>query len=189
VNKNINIANALTLFRLFALPVFAYMALSDNGILQFAAAILFGLAALTDWLDGYLARKLSQISEFGAILDPLVDRIFIITSLVVLYSKVSELVPLWTVIIIAVRDLFMIIGWMFFKAVRGSGITVSYAGKVATAVLMISLFLLLVSEAIGIKIIASLGVILYYSGLILSVITGVMYTLSALKSNKGKTVV
>lgn len=186
MNISLNIANMLTLCRLLVLPVFAYLALSDEGTLQIAAAILFGLAALTDWLDGYFARRLNQVSEFGAMLDPLVDRIFLITSLVILYLKVSDSVPLWTVIIIVGRDILMMTGWIFIKTLRGTPVSVTYAGKLSTAVLMVSLFLILISESIAAKQFSDLGVAIYYLGLMLSVATGIRYAYTAIKRDDKK---
>jgi CDP-diacylglycerol--glycerol-3-phosphate 3-phosphatidyltransferase len=174
-----NIPNILTLLRLLALPVFAYLALSNNGLLQLLAAIVFGLAALTDWLDGYLARKLHQASEFGATFDPLVDRIFLVISLIVLYFTISGMVPLWSVLLLASRDLLMVLGWIFFKTVRNTRVAVTYLGKVATAILMISLFVLLASKSLQIMPGLYIGIVLFYVGLFLSVYTGIQYAVRA----------
>jgi CDP-diacylglycerol--glycerol-3-phosphate 3-phosphatidyltransferase len=175
----VSIPNILTLLRLLSLPVFAYMALSSNSLMQFFAAIVFGLAALTDWLDGYLARKLNQVSEFGATFDPLVDRIFLVISLVVLYFTISGMVPLWSVLVLASRDLLMVLGWVFFKTVRNTRFAVTYLGKVATAILMISLFVLLASKSIQIDLGLYIGIAFFYVGLFLSVYTGIQYAIRA----------
>jgi CDP-diacylglycerol--glycerol-3-phosphate 3-phosphatidyltransferase len=157
----------------------AYLALSNNALMQFISALVFGLAALTDWLDGYLARKLGQESVFGATFDPLVDRIFLVISLVVLYFTISYMVPLWSVILLASRDLIMVLGWIFFKAARNTRLTVTYLGKVSTAILMISLFVLLASKSISFDAGLFMGIALFYVGLSLSVYTGIQYAFRA----------
>ncbi|MBI4733727.1 MAG: CDP-diacylglycerol--glycerol-3-phosphate 3-phosphatidyltransferase [Rubrobacteridae bacterium] len=180
---SLNPANLLTLLRLISVPIFGYLAFSQSRVLQLMAALLFGLAALTDWLDGFIARKMNLESEFGAMLDPLVDRIFIISSLIILYIKASDVVPLWSVIILAGRDILMMAGWLFFKTVRDKRINVTYAGKVSTALIMISLFVVLFSEGIAFKPLEQAGLAIYYAGLILSIYTGIIYAFNAINGS------
>jgi CDP-diacylglycerol---glycerol-3-phosphate 3-phosphatidyltransferase len=184
VKANLNLPNILTILRLLAVPVFAYLAFTNSKTLHILAALLFGLAALTDWLDGFVARKMKLESEFGATLDPLVDRIFIVSSLAVLYVKATDIVPLWSVIMIASRDLLMMTGWLFFKTVRDKRIKVTYAGKVSTALIMISLFVVLLGGSINLSILESAGLLLYYVGFILSIFTGIDYAVSAFRKKE-----
>jgi CDP-diacylglycerol---glycerol-3-phosphate 3-phosphatidyltransferase len=181
VKAVLNLPNILTILRLLSVPVFGYMAFANSKVLQVAAALMFGLAALTDWLDGYIARKMNLESEFGATLDPLVDRIFIISSLAILYMKASEIVPLWSVVVIAGRDLLMMAGWLFFKTVRDKRVKVTYAGKVSTALIMISLFVVLFAMSVKLSVLGVAGLVVYYVGLLLSVYTGVDYAVSAFR--------
>lgn len=170
----LNIPNILTLSRLLLIPVYVYTALAASPTLHLVAALTFGIAALTDWFDGYVARKLNQVTELGKILDPVVDRILIISAMIVLYIKVSALVPLWAVSIVIGRDLLMVIGWVYISRL-GTRIKVAYEGKVATAILMFSVFFLLLDFQIGPLNTTILGIGLFYIGVVLSLVTGLKY--------------
>lgn len=148
------------------------MALSENFSPQWIAAVAFGIAATTDWFDGFAARRLNQVTEFGKIADPAVDRIVIITALIILYFKISAFVPLWAVIIVVSRDLFLIAGWLYFNHL-GKRITVSNEGKLTTAILMLSVFFLLLDS--NIPILTTIGVGLFYIGLALSMFSAFKY--------------
>ena len=140
-----NIPNLLTFLRILIIPllVFVYYYLNDNLGMRLAA-LLFGLACITDWLDGYLARKLNQTSKLGAFLDPIADKLIVVTVLIMIvdeFSKVEILIPALVIIgrEIAVSGLRE---WMSELGYRGS-VSVSIIGKIKTTVQMISLFLLL----------------------------------------------
>ncbi|WP_372932857.1 CDP-alcohol phosphatidyltransferase family protein, partial [Shewanella putrefaciens] len=82
-----NLPIALTLFRLFLLPIFVVLFYLPYSWTPFVAAFIFWLAALTDALDGYAARKLKQLTRFGAFLDPVADKLMVITALVLLVDQ------------------------------------------------------------------------------------------------------
>lgn len=168
----LNIPNTLTIFRLVLIPAYTYMALSESFSPHWLAAIIFGIAALTDWLDGLAARKFNQVTEFGKIADPAVDRIVIITALIILYFKISVLVPLWAVVLLASRDVLLIVGWLYFNHL-GRRITVSSEGKLTTAILMFSVFFLLLD--LNYAILNLIGVGLFYIGLALSIFAAFNY--------------
>ncbi|WP_461373518.1 CDP-diacylglycerol--glycerol-3-phosphate 3-phosphatidyltransferase [Candidatus Aquicultor sp.] len=181
-----NIPNLLTLSRLLLVPVYIYAALAASPTLHLVAALAFGIAALTDWFDGFVARRLNQVTEFGKILDPVVDRILIISAMVVLYIKISALVPLWAVLIVVGRDLIMVIGWIYISRL-GARIKVAYEGKVATAILMFSVFFLLLDFRVGVLSTTTLGIGLFYIGVALSLVTGLKYVklgISIIRSNQ-----
>ncbi len=79
-----NIPNLLTLLRIALIPVFVVVFYLPNPWVHTATAAIFGLAAVTDWLDGYLARRLGQMSAFGAFLDPVADKLMVAVALVLL---------------------------------------------------------------------------------------------------------
>jgi len=170
----LNVPNTLTLARLLLMPLFGYMALANDFKLNLIAAIAFGLAAVTDWLDGIAARKLNQETEFGKIADPVVDRLLIATALIVLYVKMSALVPLWAIAIVIGRDVLMVVGWIYI-AYLGTRIKVTYEGKFATAVLMFSVFFLLFNSSDSLKLFGVLGILLFYFGVALSLYSGSKY--------------
>ena len=108
------------------------------------AALLFGLAAVTDWLDGYLARKLNQTSKLGAFLDPIADKLIVVTVLVMIADEFGKLSILIPALIIIGREIAVsgLREWMSELGFRGS-VSVSMLGKIKTTAQMVSLFLLL----------------------------------------------
>lgn len=110
-----NIPNFLSFVRIFSVPVFIWMVLNHHYLW---ALSLFVLAAITDALDGYLAKKWNQITEIGKFLDPLADKILLISSFVTL--TVNGLIPLWITLIVVTRDLVIIIGALVFQVLTGS---------------------------------------------------------------------
>ena len=81
-----NLPNIITLARIFLIPVFVVLYLVPGQWTYILTAAMFGLAAFTDWLDGYLARKLNQTTPFGAFLDPVADKLIVVSALVLLMA-------------------------------------------------------------------------------------------------------
>ena len=79
-----NIPNLLTIFRLFVIPIFVIAFYWPTDYSYYISALVFALAAFTDWLDGYLARRLNQVSKLGAFLDPVADKLMVAVALVLL---------------------------------------------------------------------------------------------------------
>jgi len=125
----INLANTLTLIRIAAIPVVMYCFYSTMDFARPIAGIVFGLAAVTDMLDGYAARKLDQTSKFGEFLDPVADKLMVVILLVLLVEDdPNKIVTLIAVIIIgreitvsALREWMASIGARTYVAVRWSG--------------------------------------------------------------------
>ncbi|MDI6799154.1 MAG: CDP-diacylglycerol--glycerol-3-phosphate 3-phosphatidyltransferase [Actinomycetota bacterium] len=138
-----SIPNLVTLTRLILVPAIITAALSGKIHL---AALLFVFAAATDWIDGYLARRLIKISDLGRLLDPLVDRILIVSVLAIFIIK--DLLPLSIVLVVILRDILVLLGSWFLKA-KGREIEVTFLGKLSTALIMISVPLVLTGHAIG----------------------------------------
>lgn len=140
-----SIPNLLTFIRILIIPllVFVYY-FPPNVIGMRLAAFLFALAALTDWLDGYLARKLNQTSKLGAFLDPIADKLIVVTVLVMIADEFGKLSILIPALIIIGREIAVsgLREWMSELGFRGS-VSVSMLGKIKTTAQMASLFLLL----------------------------------------------
>jgi CDP-diacylglycerol--glycerol-3-phosphate 3-phosphatidyltransferase len=136
------IPNALTLIRFAAIPVFVWLLLEDRTGPSWPAGIVFGLAAITDQLDGYLARRWHVESQFGKVADPLADRLMIDTAVVMLVA--FDRLP-WIALIILLRDLVLIGGYKLVVP-RGYDFEVSRLGKIATWGLYASIGLVLVTE-------------------------------------------
>lgn len=139
-----NVPNLFTLMRIVLIPIFIIaFYLPFPGAHGIAAAI-FALASFTDWLDGYLARKLKQISPFGAFLDPVADKLLVASSLLLLVgTKEINYITIPAIIIVG-REIVIsaLREWMAEIGKRAS-VTVSYIGKVKTTFQMIALFLLI----------------------------------------------
>jgi len=99
------IPNTLTISRILLTPFFAYYFLQGTADDKLAATIIFFIAAFTDWLDGYLARKMAYSTRFGQFLDPIADKILVSTALAIL--AYDDYIYVWMVIIIILRDLIL----------------------------------------------------------------------------------
>lgn len=143
-DRILTVPNALSFARLAALP-FIYIDLVGGRELR--ALILLAVFAATDWLDGYLARRLNQLTRLGALLDPISDRaLFIVVGIGVV---VAELVPLWAVILLLVRDgLVSLVGGVML--LRGASTPeVTRVGKASTFGLMVALVGFLLAAVVG----------------------------------------
>jgi cardiolipin synthase len=168
------IPNAFTLVRLACLPVFLYVlfGLEDRA----AAAWMLGALGATDWVDGYLARRLGQVSEFGKVFDPTVDRLLFLVAVTAIILDGS--MPVWFGVAVLAREL--LVGLMMAVATllyRMPRIDVTYWGKVATFLLMFAVpgFLMGNSEMPGAAWFEVAAWILGIPGLILSYGTGIAY--------------
>src|ERR687896_2185764 len=121
--------NALTILRLALIPVFIVLVLASDHGYSWPAAIVFGLAGITDQIDGFLARRWHVESQFGRIFDPLADRLMIDAAVILLY--VADHMPLLGLIVIVGRDLALMHG---YKAIAPQGyeLKVNFLGKLAT---------------------------------------------------------
>src|SRR5919204_4071423 len=117
------IPNALTVLRLGLIPVFVALLLAADGGSSWPAGIVFGLAGITDQVDGFLARRWHVESPFGKVADPLADRLMIDAA--VLLLVIADRLPWPGLVVIAVRDLLLLIGWRVL-APRGIDIDVNW---------------------------------------------------------------
>src|SRR5438094_7403464 len=124
--------NALTVFRLLLIPVFAGLLLTSDGGRSWPAAIVFGVAGVTDQIDGFLARRWRVESPFGKIADPLADRLMIDAA--VLLLMIADRLPWPALAVIGVRDLLLVAGYKVVVP-RGYDFDVTFIGKAATWVL------------------------------------------------------
>jgi len=168
------VPNLITLVRLLFLPVFLYLLFGAEN--RAAAAWTLGALGATDWVDGYVARRFDQVSEFGKIFDPTVDRLLFFVGVTAIIVDGS--MPVWFGVAVLARELLvgamMAIGTVVYKMPR---IDVTYLGKLATFLLMFAVpgFLMGNSDmpgAVGFEVAAWL---LGIPGLALSIWTGVAY--------------
>lgn len=139
-----NIPNALTLFRILLIPVFVLLFYLPYPWVFWASAAVFGLAGLTDWLDGYMARKLDQFTPFGAFLDPVADKLMVAIALVMLVERYSAWWFTLPAVVIIGREIVIsaLREWMAELGKRTS-VAVSYVGKVKTTFQILAILVLL----------------------------------------------
>jgi len=166
--------NALTLLRILAVPVIVILVLWPEPGPSVAATAVFLAAALTDFLDGQLARRTDAVTEFGKILDPLADRIFISGTIATL--MIAGILPWQGVILVIVRDIFMIVGYKVVEG-RGAKLRVSFLGKAYTTVMMVAIVLAMTGiEVRGVQV----GVWLFWVGVAGSLITALVYSINVI---------
>jgi cardiolipin synthase len=180
MNKNINVPNALSVLRLLGVPVFIYFALisKQDG---FAILVLM-FAGATDYFDGKLARAWNQTSAFGAILDPAADRIYILTTLIILLLR--EAISPWVLIVLLLRDAILFVLTIFLKFRGHELLEVTYLGKAATFNLLYAFPLLLLAthDSLAGRLAFATGWAFGIWGIILYSYTGWTYFLSGVKS-------
>jgi len=139
-----NIANQLTLFRIILTVPFMFflsMGAKDNlNNFKEIASIIFVVAAITDFFDGYLARKKNMVTDFGKIMDPLADKILVVSALLIFVELAY--IPAWMVILILTRD-SLVAGIRNVAASKGEVIAAGPLGKYKTATQMISIVLII----------------------------------------------
>ena len=145
-NSNWTIPNALSALRLLGVPVFFWLIIGpeSDGL---ALAILI-VSSFTDWLDGYLARRLNQFSRLGELLDPLADRLYVVAALAALYIR--DLLPIWVVVLLILRDVLMSMLLLYLKRFGITGVPVHFVGKAATMNLLYALPLVLMGTFSGV---------------------------------------
>lgn len=171
--------NSLTLARVALIPVFIIVFYLPWSWGQSAAAGIFLLASITDWLDGYFARKLKQISSFGAFLDPVADKLLVASSLLLLVAAGDRGYITIPAIIIVGREIIIsaLREWMAEVGSRAS-VAVNYVGKIKTAMQMTAVILLLAFKPAA-SWLGVLGVILLYVAAILTIWSMIAYLIVA----------
>jgi cardiolipin synthase (CMP-forming) len=145
-HRVLTIPNVISIIRLAGVPLFLWLVLVPEAD-GWALAVLF-VSGLSDYADGYLARKLDQTSKLGEILDPVADRLYILSTVIGLAAR--DIIPWWVAIILPARDAFL---WCLvpFLRTRGySSLPVHFLGKAATANLLYAFPLLLLGDGTGV---------------------------------------
>jgi len=161
----LTIPNGIGFIRLALIPVFLAIALSGTSVHHVLAAVLFGLIAWADYLDGFTARLTGQYSRLGALLDPAIDRSLVISGMVVCWH--FRLLPRWALALVIARELLMII-LTRYSLRRGVDIKIVWAGRLAVAPIMSAPFFAMLS-------VHWLALILLYVGLALALTATGMY--------------
>ncbi len=169
-----NLPNALTVLRMALIPVFAGLYLQDA---QIAALVVYVAAALTDALDGYLARRMNQVTAFGKLCDPLADKLMQLTMLFCLAG--SCLVPWWLLAALLVREGYQVAGALYLLRRRKVVVSAKLPGKIATCLLIGGI--LCVYPWHQLLWLMEIGRVLLMGGLAFAVISSICYTVSAVR--------
>lgn len=163
-----NLPNRLTIIRAVLIPFYLVFLMVDFGFKgsNFIAAAIFIIASFTDFLDGKIARKYNQVTNFGKFMDPLADKLLVCSALIA-FIELGRL-PAWIVIIIIARE-FIISGFRLVASDEGIVIAASMWGKVKTTVQMIMIITLTVN--LDIQFINVIEMILVYASLALTLIS------------------
>jgi CDP-diacylglycerol--glycerol-3-phosphate 3-phosphatidyltransferase len=163
--------NALTIARLLLIPIFVVLMLSAEGGHSWAAGVVFGIAGITDQVDGFLARRWHVESDFGRIFDPLADRLMIDAAVILLY--IADHMPLAGLIVIIGRDVALMAG---YKAIAPQGyeLKVNALGKAATWLLYAGIFFLLVTDRS-----THWPYWVFWTGLVLALVSAAVYAVGA----------
>jgi CDP-diacylglycerol--glycerol-3-phosphate 3-phosphatidyltransferase len=151
------VPNIISIFRLLLIPAFVMSVLyyvdgvkegQPDDMLRWWAAAIFIVAALSDGVDGYIARRFNQSTELGAVLDPIADKLLQVTALVLLsldFHQAFHRLPIWLPILVISRDVLILVGFLVIKLVVGVKVELRthWSGKLATALLMVLITMVL----------------------------------------------
>jgi CDP-diacylglycerol--glycerol-3-phosphate 3-phosphatidyltransferase len=175
--ESINVPNLLTLTRILLIPVFVVLFATPDPHRSIIAAIVFAVAAVTDLLDGYLARRSGQVTKLGKLLDPIADKLLVLSALILLVNvdRVSALVA----ILIIAREV-AVTGIRAIAATEGMIIAAETTGKYKMALQVIAIVLLIL-EGTALSVLGNLhlaGIVTLYLSLILGYVSGAQYVWS-----------
>jgi CDP-diacylglycerol--glycerol-3-phosphate 3-phosphatidyltransferase len=175
-----NIPNALTSFRILLIPVFVGLFYLPFSWSFLASAVVFALAAITDWLDGYLARKLDQSTPFGAFLDPVADKLMVAIAIVLLVERFEAWWFTLPAVVIIGREILIsaLREWMAELGKR-THVAVSNIGKIKTTLQMAAILVLLAAAPEQTDWWLKVGIALMYGAAVLTLWSMFVYLRAA----------
>jgi CDP-diacylglycerol--glycerol-3-phosphate 3-phosphatidyltransferase len=168
----LSLPNEITIIRIVAIPIIILLLFYIDGIYSIITSILFLLVSLTDTLDGYIARRRKLVTTLGKFLDPLADKLLIVTSLIALIP--TRGVPAWMVIVIVGREI-AVTGLRGIAVSQGIVISASSMGKYKTVFEVVSIFFLIMNGDLFLISFKLIGMILLWIALIIALISGFDY--------------
>lgn len=175
-----NIPNSLTLLRIVLIPVFVVVFYLPFKWCYMASAAIFAIAAVTDWFDGFLARKLNQSTPFGAFLDPVADKLMVAIALCLLVERFDAWYFTLPALVIIGREIVIsaLREWMAELGARAN-VAVSYIGKIKTVAQMVAILLFLSIELDYQGWLIALAYLSFYAAAILTIWSMVLYLKAA----------
>lgn len=169
-----NIPNLLSVSRILAVPVFIVLMLEPSPVRALLAGIVFSLASATDWLDGYLARKWGQVTRTGKLLDPIADKILIMSALVILVEIRPDVVPAWIAIVIIGRE-FAVTGLRSIASNEGIIIQAESVGKYKVGAQITAVLALLLDYSMPREWLRDLGLVALWIAIVLALYSAIRY--------------
>lgn len=180
-----NLPNKLTVLRIILIPVFLIFVLgnwnlgnidilgTDIATTQIIGAFIFAFASITDWLDGYIARKQNLVTNFGKFADPLADKMLVMAAFIVLVQQ--HLAPAWVVVVIVCRELAVTGLRLLIVEHEGEVLAAAWPGKIKTATQMLAIILLYLNNVLFNNLHIPMAMILLYVCLFFTVYSGIDY--------------
>ena len=172
----LTLPNAITVVRLLLVVPIGILLLQDRA--PVTTAVLVALFGMSDWVDGFLARRLGQTSRVGELIDPIADRTGVVA--IALFLVISDHLPLWIAALIVGTDLLLAIFYVFHRKAKIPPVT--WLGKVRTAAVMAGLALIVIGRIPESDTTLLIGVVLTAVGAVLHVLTGIGYARAILRS-------
>jgi cardiolipin synthase (CMP-forming) len=175
-DRVLTVPNVLSALRLVGVPVFLWLLFTHQDVWAF---VVLALSGITDYLDGKIARRFNLVSRLGQLLDPIADRLYVLSTLVALALR--DVIPLWLLVVLVARELFMGIVMLLLKRVGQTGLPVHFVGKAATFNLLYAFPILLLSTVEGPlgDIAQPLGWAFAWWGVVLYWLAAVLYAVQA----------
>jgi CDP-diacylglycerol--glycerol-3-phosphate 3-phosphatidyltransferase len=176
----VNVANALTTLRVLLVPVFGALLVASEFThpgWQIAATVVFAVASITDYVDGWIARRYNLVTSFGKVADPIADKALTGTALVLLSAH--DVVPWWVTILILVREVGITL--LRFLVLRHGVIPASPGGKLKTMLQSIGIGWLLLPLPDPL---AEIGLWVIYAAMVVTVVTGIDYVIRAIRLSR-----
>jgi CDP-diacylglycerol--glycerol-3-phosphate 3-phosphatidyltransferase len=181
----VNLPNAITLGRIFLVPLLVVVLLTNPkeflvfGVSrEIVGALIFALASITDWLDGYLARRRGQVTAFGQWMDPLADKLLVIAALVSLVYL--DLAPVWIVVVILGREMY-VTALRGMTHARGQSLPASLLGKVKLIAQVTAILILILGRG-HLQGFVVLGRVALWIAMLAAVISAIDYTMKVQRS-------
>ena len=176
----LTLPTVITLFRIAMIPMFIVVFYLPFSWANVAATVIFALAAISDWIDGYLARSMQLESSFGAFLDPVADKLMVVVVIVLLVEAHPSIYVALTSVVIVAREITVsaLREWMAQIGSRAT-VKVSYVGKTKTVAQMFALGFMIYAEPLHGLPIFGIGLAIYYLAAILTIVSMVIYLRAA----------